>query len=102
MYYVISDIHGDYESFYKMLLQINFSSDDYLYILGDIVDKGQDNLRLLQYVRSSENAILLKENHEYFLERYLKGLISSGLWDACGGNWTRKLICFPMREKRNS
>lgn len=92
MYYVISDIHGDYESFYKMLLQINFSSDDYLYILGDIVDKGQDNLRLLQYVRSSENAILLKGNHEYFLERYLKGLISSGLWDACGGNWTRKEV----------
>ena len=54
MYYVISDIHGDYESFYKMLHQINFSSDDYLYILGDIVDKGQDNLRLLQYVRSFE------------------------------------------------
>ena len=100
MYYVISDIHGDYESFDKMLLQIKYSADDYLYILGDIVDKGQDNLRLLQYVQSSANVILLKGNHEYFLERYLKGLISSGLWDACGGSLTRKEVDILSNEER--
>ena len=48
MIYVISDIHGDYPSFYKMLLKINFSSSDSLCILGDVVDKGSDNLYLLE------------------------------------------------------
>lgn len=51
MIYVISDIHGDYPSFYKMLLKINFSSSDSLCILGDVVDKGSDNLYLLEFMR---------------------------------------------------
>ena len=55
MIYVISDIHGDYPSFYKMLLKINFSSSDSLCILGDVVDKGSDNLYLLEFIRHMEN-----------------------------------------------
>lgn len=61
MYYVISDIHGDYISFKKMLAQIDFSANDCLYILGDVVDKGADNLRLLRFIQGSENVIFIKE-----------------------------------------
>lgn len=32
MKYVMSDIHGDFKSFYKMLVKINFSLYDRLYI----------------------------------------------------------------------
>ena len=52
MTYVMSDIHGDYSSFYNMLAKINFSSFDKLFILGDVVDKGSDNLCLLEFIRS--------------------------------------------------
>ena len=89
MIYVMSDIHGDYQSFYKMLVKINFSSSDNLYILGDVVDKGDDNLCLLDFIQSSENMILIKGNHEYLFEKYLQGTISAELWDACGGSVTR-------------
>ena len=36
--YVLSDLHGHYNIFIKMLEKINFSDDDVLYILGDCCD----------------------------------------------------------------
>lgn len=92
MIYIMSDVHGDYQSFYKMLVKINFSFSDNLYILGDVVDKGDENLCLLDFIRGSENMILIKGNHEYLFERYLQGIISAELWDACGGYNTRKEV----------
>lgn len=92
MIYLMSDIHGDYQSFYKMLVKINFSASDNLYILGDVVDKGDDNLCLLDIIQNSNNMILIKGNHEYLFERYLQGTISAELWDACGGSVTRKEV----------
>ena len=38
-----------------MLVKINFSSYDELFILGDIVDKGKENLCLLDFIWKSEN-----------------------------------------------
>lgn len=35
--YVISDLHGCFEKFSKMLSTINFTDRDTLYILGDII-----------------------------------------------------------------
>jgi len=40
--YVLSDLHGHYNIFIKMLEKINFSDDDVLYILGDCCDRGPD------------------------------------------------------------
>lgn len=87
--------------FIKMLLKINFSSSDYLYILGDVVDKGSDNLYLLEFIRHMENACLVKGNHEYLFERYLQGTITASLWDACGGSATRsEADSLPEEKKR--
>lgn len=37
MIYVTSDIHGyPFEKFRKMLESVNFSADDFLYVLGDV------------------------------------------------------------------
>lgn len=36
--YVMSDIHGCYDEFIKMLELISFSDKDELYILGDVID----------------------------------------------------------------
>lgn len=100
MLYLMSDIHGDYKHFYKMLVKINFSSSDLLYILGDVVDKGDDNLCLIDFIRCSENMILIKGNHEFLFERYLKGIISAEFWDACGGRSTRKEVDALSEEKK--
>ena len=39
-HYVVSDIHGEDDRFHAMLQKINFSKEDTLYILGDVVDRG--------------------------------------------------------------
>ena len=96
MIYIMSDVHGDYQSFYKMLVKINFSFSDNLYILGDVVDKGDENLCLLNFIRGSENMILIKGNHEYLFERYLQGIISAELWDACGTGCLAFLKSLPI------
>lgn len=43
MDYCISDIHGYYGLFCRLLDKIRFGDKDKLYVLGDIIDKGQDS-----------------------------------------------------------
>lgn len=102
MKYVMSDIHGDFKYFYKMLVKINFSLYDKLYILGDILDKGTENLCLYDYIRHAPNIFLIKGNHEFLCERFLEGKISAELWDACGGRNTRCEVEAAGEEERNS
>ena len=45
--YVLSDIHGNFEIFKRMLDKIQFNSHDQLYILGDICDRGTLQFRYL-------------------------------------------------------
>ena len=92
MIYVTSDIHGDYIHFSQMTEKIGLSSEDMLYILGDAVDKGKENLLVLRYIYCSENICLIKGNHEYLCERYLTGTISGNICDACGGRNTREEV----------
>lgn len=43
---------------------------------------------------------MLKGNHEYLFERYLRGTVSAELWDACGGSMTRKEADSLTEEKK--
>ena len=69
--YVVSDIHGYYDLFIKLLEKINFNQDDLLYIIGDICDRGPDTLKLIFYIQKHDNIILLKGNHEYMMQEAL-------------------------------
>ena len=73
MNYVISDIHGDFNRFLKILKKINLGSDDILYIIGDIPDRGNQTFELLDFVMKANNVIHIKGNHELFLQQYLEG-----------------------------
>ena len=45
--YVMSDIHGCYDKYMKMLEKIGFSEDDTLYVLGDILDRGPHPVKVI-------------------------------------------------------
>ena len=46
MIYVTSDLHGyPLEKFSDMLKSVNFSQNDILYILGDVIDRGKDGIK---------------------------------------------------------
>lgn len=64
--YVMSDIHGHKKEFDLMLEKINFSSDDELWILGDIIDKGPDSASFLYWCieEAPDNIHFLLGNHE--------------------------------------
>ena len=64
MKYVISDIHGMWDKYQNMLKLINFSAEDELYILGDVIDRGEDGIKILQDIRKHTNMHLLMGNHE--------------------------------------
>lgn len=73
MYYVISDIHGHFAQFQAMLNKIEFSSDDTLYVIGDAIDRGPDSFKVLEFIAKHDNIILIKGNHELFLQLYIEG-----------------------------
>ena len=47
MTYVMSDLHGCYDKYRQMLEQIGFGDDDTLYILGDVIDRGEGGIDIL-------------------------------------------------------
>ena len=51
--YVLSDIHGNFEIFKRMLDKIQFNSHDQLYILGDICDRGPCSLDIYFYIQNT-------------------------------------------------
>ena len=69
-HYVVSDIHGEDDRFHAMLQKINFSKEDTLYILGDVVDRGPHPVELLREIMATPNMKMLLGNHEFMCLRY--------------------------------
>lgn len=71
MRYCVSDIHGEYDLFTRLLERIGFSDDDEMYVCGDVIDKGEDSVRLAKLISSLENVRCIIGNHELqFLNYY--------------------------------
>ena len=69
MIYTISDLHGYPVEKLKQLLKLaGFSGDDYLFILGDVIDRnGDGGIGILRWLLTVTNATLLLGNHEAML-----------------------------------
>ena len=74
MIYVMSDLHGCYKEYLKALEAINFNDNDELYILGDIVDRGSEPIKLLQDMMLRPNVFPIIGNHDYMALTVLKRL----------------------------
>lgn len=64
MIYAISDLHGCYEKYEQMLEKIKFAKEDTLYVLGDVIDRGPDGIKILQDMMRRLNVIPILGNHE--------------------------------------
>lgn len=69
MIYVISDLHGyPLEKLKKLLEKADFGDNDFLYILGDVVDRnGDGGVEILTWLLSQPNVQLILGNHEAML-----------------------------------
>ena len=70
MIFVTSDLHGlPLKRFRELLKKAEFGKreDDFLFVLGDVIDRGEDGIRLLQWMAAQSNIQLILGNHEEFL-----------------------------------
>ena len=84
MRYILADPHGCYDSWRALLEKIRFSHEDTLYVLGDVVDRGPEPIRLLQDMMGRPNVVLLLGNHDfacYHLMRRLAQEVTEDNWD---------------------
>lgn len=90
MVYCVSDIHGRMDKFIKILNTINFSEQDELYILGDVIDRGEDGIAIIQYIMSKPNIKLLIGNHEDMMLKFYhsKSRHDFNIWIQNGGGPT--------------
>lgn len=74
---VISDIHANLPLFERLLEHIGYSKEDYLFINGDICEKGPDSLTTAAYVRelvqSSDRVFMTKGNCDVLHQEVFKG-----------------------------
>ena len=68
MIYVTSDLHGyPLEKFKALLKKADFSDSDFLFILGDVIDRGEDGVDILEWLMYQPNVQLILGNHEAML-----------------------------------
>lgn len=75
MTYCLSDVHAEYGLFMRLLDRIKFSSTDSLIVCGDMVEKGNDTVKLLKTLAGMPNARCIIGNHEYDFLKYYWGLM---------------------------
>lgn len=59
----MSDLHGNYNSYIAMLDKINFQNSDMLFILGDILDRGPNPIKIILDLMKRPNVEIIAGNH---------------------------------------
>ncbi len=69
MIYACSDLHGyPMDEFLRLLDKAGFSNSDYLFVLGDVIDRnGDGGIAMLQWMMLQPNVQMLLGNHEAML-----------------------------------
>lgn len=115
--YAMSDIHGDCVKYFKMLELIHFNENDTLYILGDVIDRQEGSIEILEHMMEHCNIIPILGNHEYMGVQCMQWLlqeitddslkemdydkiISISNWFAEGGDITAKEFAKLRVERR--
>ncbi|MBR5120111.1 MAG: serine/threonine protein phosphatase [Clostridia bacterium] len=79
MTYCISDIHGEYDLFMRLLEKIKFSSNDRLIVCGDFIDKGTASIRLAKAIFKLPNVYCIMGNHEYMFLKFYRSKMHSSI-----------------------
>ena len=71
MIYAVSDLHGSFDKFKRLLKEIRFSDNDVMYVVGDILDYGDEPMELLCDLSMRYNIIPIVGDHDYRALRLL-------------------------------
>lgn len=102
MIYVCSDIHGLYEVYEQAVQKI--TKDDTLYILGDVIDRGQDGIQIIKDIMQRSNIKLFIGNHEYMMLHAMRDNDAhwQGVWHMVnnGGGITKHMFMHESKSMR--
>ena len=114
MTYVLSDIHGHLRRFRSVLEQIRPGPEDTLFVLGDVIDRHPDGIRILAALMASPFVRMIPGNHEDMMlaalaDRYDMGRREDmrarsralALWYANGGEDTHRAVERLSERERN-
>ena len=73
MIYAVSNLHGNYSKFKKLLKAIAFKDTDIMYVLGDIVDYGDEGMELIGDLSIRYNVYPIVGEHDYTAVKMLSG-----------------------------
>lgn len=69
---VVSDIHSHLDRFIELLKKVEYCNDDYLVIIGDFIEKGNQAIETVEYLQElqakSDKVYVILGNCEYALE----------------------------------
>ncbi len=93
MTYVVSNLHGCFDKFKRLLKEISFTDDDIMYVLGDTVDFGEQPIELLCDLSMRYNVIHILGECDYKAYRLL-----SSLSEMLGGSTPEPEVLAEMAE----
>lgn len=88
---VIGDIHGHYDGLMRLFEAIAPTSDDGIYFLGDLIDRGAKSAQVLDFVQKNGYVSLLGNHEQMLLEAFPNGKVSTPAlqaWLYSGGQST--------------
>lgn len=86
---IVGDIHASYDKLIEVLKKASFSSEDELYSVGDIVDRGDKPVETIDFLMGLDNFFPVLGNHDGWLESYLyTGKVDSSWYMHNGGDVT--------------
>ena len=77
MIYTVSDLHGCYDKYQKLLETLNLGENDTLYVLGDVIDRGPKGFHMMLDIASRPNVVCLMGNHEAMAKDALPAILGS-------------------------
>ncbi len=73
MIYAVSNLHGNYAKFKELLNVISFKDTDIMYVLGDIVDYGDESMELVGDLSIRYNIYPVVGEHDFTAVKMLSG-----------------------------
>jgi len=68
--YVFSDVHGHFGTLDRLLERVSPTSDDRIFMLGDMIDRGPDPMSVVRCCHDLPNTTVLMGNHEDLMLSY--------------------------------
>jgi serine/threonine protein phosphatase 1 len=88
---IIGDVHGHYDTLIALLDSISPNSDDEIYFLGDLIDRGPKSAQVVDFIMRNQYQCLRGNHEEMLLDVVGNGQVSVELyqgWLYSGGHAT--------------